>query len=424
MKRYAVIVDGYHVHYGDSRGFASAFAASGVTPVTVMSTPEPLPKYVKKAAWHPEDFEAVHFYDGDFDKLVDLVRGYQPVCIVPENEAGVELAAELVDVLLPGAGNVPGTARSQRDKGVMAQTLALAGVPGPATISTSDPDAVADWIRANGLADRPLIVKPPHSGGTDNVHLVPPGRDWRQPFDTILGSFDCFNLRNDTVIVQDYLEGPEYIVDLYSVDGRHGLVDVCAYTKHIRDTRIGIYDTADFLPPDDPDVAVLAEYTMRAADALGIRNGSTHAEVILTADGPRLVELGARYAGSCMMLAGLVATGDNQIQRTVRHVLEGDFTPGYNLVRPTRTVWLCADQAGPARDTEVLQAISDLPTVEMMSVPYPGKVVPETFDLGTILGWVIQAAGDWAAIEDDHKRIRELERIWNACQVDEPAHAG
>ena len=123
MKRYAVIVDGYHLRDGDNRGFASAFAARGITPVTVMSTPQPLAKFVKKSTWYPEDFEAVHFYDGDFAKVVEIVRGYDPICIVAENERGVEFAAELVEELMPHTGNVPGSARAQRDKGEMARAL-------------------------------------------------------------------------------------------------------------------------------------------------------------------------------------------------------------------------------------------------------------------------------------------------------------
>jgi hypothetical protein len=412
------VIDGYHLRDGDNRGFASAFRQRGVVPVTVMSTPEPLPKFVKKSTWYPEDFDAVHFYDGDFGKLVDLVRGYDPVCDIAGNERGVELTAELVDAVLPGTGNVPGSAKAQRDKGEMALALERAGVPGPKTISTADPDEIAAWIELNGLAGRSLIVKPAASAGTDNVHLIQPGGDWRRYFEGILGLVNGFGLRNDTVIVQEYLEGPEYIVDLYSVDGQHGLVDVCVYAKHDRGARIGIYDVADFLPPDHPDVQLLAEYTKQAATAVGIRNGSTHAEVILTKEGPRLVELAARYSGSCMMLSGSLATGDNQIERTVRHHLDGEFTPGYELLREVRTVWLCSDHAGPVRHMEILSAISDLPTVHKMSIPPDGRFMPMTNDVTTSLGWIIQGAADWADIERDYERIRELERSWNDRQID------
>jgi len=413
MKQYAVIIDGYHMRYGDNRAFASAFRARGVLPVTVMSTPEPLEKFVRKSTWYPDDYEAVHFYDGNFAKLLEIVEGYHPVCVVAGNERGVELTAAIVDELMPHFGNVPGSAVAQRDKGEMARALERHGVPGPKTISSGDPGEVAEWILANGLSRLPLIVKPPKSAGTDNVHLVEAEGDWHRYFDKILGTRNGFGITNDTVIVQEYLEGPEYIVDLYSVDGRHGLVDTCVYTKHNRGARIGIYDTADFLPPHHPDVRLLADYVKRASTAVGIRNGSTHAEVILTADGPRLVELAARYSGSCMMLSGLLATGDNQIERTVRHALDGAFEPGFTMAREVRTAWLCADRSGPVRHMATLEAIGELPTVHAMSIPPEGKPMPVTNDVTTSLGWVIQGAGSWDEIERDYRQIRELENEWN-----------
>jgi hypothetical protein len=260
------------------------------------------------------------------------------------------------------------------------------------------------------------VIKPPHSAGTENVHLVRPGQDWRPYFHRVLDQVNGFDLRNETVVVQEYLDGPEYIVDLYSMGGRHGLVDACSYAKHDRGVRIGIYDYADFLPPEHPDLAMLGDYTMRAADAVGIRNGSTHAEVIVTEQGPRLVELAARYSGSCMMLAGMHATGDNQIDRTVRHVLDGEFTPGFRLVRPVRAMWLCAEQAGAVRESELLRAALELPTVWRASLPPDGKQVPVTNDVTTALGWLVLGADTWEAIEADYRRIRELERVWNSRQ--------
>src|SRR5215472_10339080 len=110
MQRYAVIVDGYHVPFGANRAFSSAFRARGVRPVTLMSTPQPLAKFVQKATWFPEDYDAVHFYDGDFGKALDLVRSYDPVGIVAGNERGVEFTAELVEALMPRFGNAPGQA--------------------------------------------------------------------------------------------------------------------------------------------------------------------------------------------------------------------------------------------------------------------------------------------------------------------------
>jgi hypothetical protein len=412
LQRYAVVVDGYHIADGDDRGLASAFRSRDVLPITVLSTPEPLSKFASR--WFPDDFAAVHRFDGDLDELVATVKGYDPLCIVPGNEHGVELAATLVETLMPEQGNAPGSAVYHRDKGAMVGALEQAGVPALRTICTDDPEAVAAWISRHGLAGRSLVVKPPKSSGTDNVHLV--GDDWRRWFDHVLGATNGYGEVNDQVVVQEHAQGTEYIVDLYSVDGQHGLVDGWVYTKRARGSRIGIYDTVDVLPPDHPDLAVLADYVMRAADAVGIRNGSTHAEVMLTADGPRLIELAARHSGSCMMIAGSLATGDNQIDRTVRHRVDGAFTPGFELRNQVRTVWLSADTAGVMRDVEILDAALALPTVQRMSVPRNGQPVAATYSKSTALGWIIQVAPDWAAIEADYVQIRALEKSWNAHQ--------
>ncbi|HEU5158460.1 MAG TPA: ATP-grasp domain-containing protein [Streptosporangiaceae bacterium] len=408
MERYAIIVDAYHIPYEDSRGFASAFKKRGITPIAVMSSPEPMEAFLPR--WFPEDFAAVHFYGGDFEELVAIVKGYDPICIVPGLEPGVELAGELVDAVLPGTGNLPGSSPIHRDKALMAQALERNGVPHLRTICSDDSAAVAEWLRDNDLEGRPLVIKPPKSSGAEDVCLIEAGHDWKAYFDQLLGTVNHYGMVNDGVIVQEYAEGTEYIVDLYSVDGQHGLVDVCVYQKREKDGQIGIYDVADFLAPDDPAVAPLAEYTKQAATACGIRNGSTHAEVMLTPDGPRLIELAARYSGSCMMISGTLATGENQIDRTVAHYVDGKFSPGFELLREVRTVWLAADKDGILRNIEIFDQVRELPTFYAMSLPENGKHVPLTTGMSTSLGWIIQGASDWDAIEADFRVIKDLER--------------
>ncbi|MBV9447807.1 MAG: ATP-grasp domain-containing protein [Streptosporangiaceae bacterium] len=407
MGRTAIIVDPYHIPHQDDRGYASAFRARGVEPIAVLSTPEPLPAF--RHRWFPEDFAATHFHDGNMEKLAATVRAYDPVCIVPDREVGVELAAELTEAVLPGTGNVPGSATAQRDKAAMVEALERAGVPHLRTIASDDMDVIAGWLRANDLTGRRIVLKPPKCAGAEDVCVVEPGQDWRPAFSRILGTVNHLLLVNDRVVVQEFAEGTEYIVDLYSVDGRHGLVDACVYRMRSRDGQIGIYDLVDFLDPGDPVVERLAAYTKDAAQACGIRNGCTHAEVMMTKDGPRLIELGARTSGSCMMISGSLATGENHIDRTVKHRVDGEFTDGYQLLRQVRTAWLAADRGGIVRNADILGEIFGLPSVHSASVPDIGATVPMTTGVATSIGWVIFGAPAWDAIEADYRRVRELE---------------
>jgi len=414
MNGFAVVVD----PYSDSREFARAFRARGRETVAVLSDPEPLASYASR--WYPDDFAATHFYDGRLAELAETLKGYDPFCIIAGNEHAVELTAALIDILLPGTGNVPGMAAAQRDKGEMAKAMDKAGLPRLRTLCTDDPEEVAAWIERSGLTGRALVLKPPKSGGTEDVHLAKAGEDWRPLFHQVLGTVNRFDLRNDAVIVQEYASGQEYLIDLYSVDGQHGVVNVCSYLRHSKDDRIGIYDAAVFVPEDDPHVATLVEYASAAADAVGIRNGSTHAEVMLTDDGPRLIEIASRLDGSCMMTAARAATGDCQVDRAVRHYLDGEFSPTYKLTNHARAVWLGVQADGLLANVEVLDPIKELRTVHAMGLASNGKLMASTVDAFTELGWVILADPDEAAVIADYERVKELEKLVTV----EPVAAG
>jgi biotin carboxylase len=293
----------------------------------------------------------------------------------------------------------------------MAQALMRAGIPHLRQFCSADPDAIAAWLDESGLAGQRLVVKPPKSVGTDEVHVVPAGQDWRPAFDRIIGKENKAGVRNDAVLVEEFCEGTEYIVDTYSVDGRHGLVDVCRYTKRQRDDRIGIYDRVYFLPPHHPDVPVLRDYAMRVVEAVGIRNGCGHNEIMLTEDGPRLIEVAARLAGGGHQGVTMLATGDNHVQRTIRHHLDGAFRPDFDWQQYVCAAFLSAPRPGVFRNGDVFDAAREFPTYNSEKFFFgTGDVVPATDDIFTPLGWVILADPDEDAVERDYARLKELER--------------
>lgn len=52
---------------------------------------------------------------------------------------------------------------------------------------------------------------------------------------------------------------------------------------------------------------------------------ATHAEVMMTSEGSRLFVPGAFTSGSFTMISGSLATGENQVGRTVKHRQDGHF---------------------------------------------------------------------------------------------------
>jgi len=232
-------------------------------------------------------------------------------------------------------------------------------------------------------------------------------------FDRQLGRINEFGAVDDRLIVQKFLTGTEYVVDTFSHDGKHALVDICAYRKVDNGPHMAVYDTMRWLPPDHPAVPELAEYVFAVLDAVGVRFGSAHVEVMGTADGPVLIELGARPHGGGQPRFNRNATGDSQIDRTVRWLTGGELPQAYELFRQQTCVFHIARRSGVVRSTAVLDVIRSLAShhfsVQNLS---DGDRVPMTKDLVDSLnfGFVILADPDEEQIRRDYQAIRAVER--------------
>ena len=406
--RPAVIVD----PFSSGTFYASAFKEAGVPVVTVLSRREILPVYLP--SFHPEDFqEVIHFID-DHEPVVRRLRELQPRCILPGTEVGVELADQLAALVIPDVANVPELTASRRNKWEMARTVANAGLPTIRQICTDDPAEVSAWIERENLTGRDLVVKPPKSASTDGVTRVHCGYGWRAIFDAQLGRPNQWNIINDRMLVQEYVTGTEFVVDSFSYEGVHTFTDVCRYKKIDNGPHMAVYDSMEWIPMDDPEVPVLLDYTRRVLDAIGMRFGAAHVEVMLTESGPLLIEVNARPHGGGQPRFCRVATGSSQIDRAVRYFARrGDIPAGYELHQRLIVVFLINRTTGVVRNIEILNALRDLPSYHFASVQVAnGDRVQQTKDLLTTLalGFVVLVHKDRAQIMADYEAVRRIER--------------
>jgi hypothetical protein len=404
-QRSIVVVDPYSA----GKGIAPAFGERGVESIAVLTTPEPPAGLAK--SWLPDNYREVHVLT-DLDELAAKLAGHDPIAVVPGTETGVESAEALSELIVPGRSNVLTLSSARRDKWQMAVALRTAGVPHLRQISSDSADEVAGWLRREGLENSSIVLKPQESGGTDDVFVSMPGDDWREKFHRILGCVNKLNLRNDKVLVQELAVGTEYEVDTYSVDGRHGLAAVWRYAKERRGDRLGIYLSNTFVSPEDPVVDVLFDYVCQVLDATGVRNGPAHVEVMITDEGPKLIEIGARLAGAEQQELTFLGARESQITRMVRHRVDDDSPVGrYVLHQHVKSVYLSSPAAGVLRNAERLDRLESLlPSFGRDVIQYrEGATVPRTDDLWTSLGYVVLATTDLAQLERDEALVREIE---------------
>src|SRR5690606_29325729 len=129
---------------------------------------------------------------------------------------------------------------------------------------------------------------------------------------------NLLNIENKSLLVQEFIDGDEYVVDTVSSKGRHVVSDIFKYRKRIGKEGRSVYQSCDFLGLDSGEAGVISEYVKKALDALEIKFGPAHAEVMLDKNGPVLIEVGARLAG-CMLDPEFIsnAYGHNQVELSI-----------------------------------------------------------------------------------------------------------
>lgn len=404
MSRPVVIVD----PLSSGVELAPAFKARGIPAIAVTLKPGEWNGFGSKI--RSDDFIEII---PDQPGLIEILRGYDPIAVLPGTEEGVSLAETLALALTPQRANDPEKAHNRLHKAGMQQALEYAGVPTLKTLNTASEQEVEAWIQANGFTDLPLIIKPPISAGSDKVFHIPAGGDWKTPFQRVLDEpSKTTGERNKTVVVQELAVGTEFAVGTVSAGGKHYLAHLIQYNKTSSSDgqTQTVYDFVEFVPFTTEAHGELFEYTKKALDALGIGWGAAHNEIMLTKNGPRLIETGARMCGGPVVGFARVASGSSQADKLVEVYVDGDVSNReYTFRKTVMPVFLASPARGIISNAEALADTSKLPTFLNENLWFKnGDTVSHTVDYLSAIG-IVALAGDRQSVLSDKARIREME---------------
>jgi len=162
----------------------------------------------------------------------------------------------------------------------------------------------------------PCISKPVDNSGSRGVMLI---NSELELYDSLKYSFE--NGRGGGVIVEEYLEGKEVSVEMIILNGR---ANVLAVTDKLTTGVPHFVEMGHSQPSclDTKTIDLIKDLAMRAVKAVGIINGSAHVEIMITKNGPKMIELGARMGGDCIT-SHLVplSTGIDMIKATIQIAL-------------------------------------------------------------------------------------------------------
>jgi biotin carboxylase len=206
-------------------------------------------------------------------------------------------------------GNNPGTSHSKRqDKGSAQAALRDAGLAYIRSVVTTNSEEAVAHIR-DGTLLLPVVVKPSTGAGSEFVTLCYTESAVTVAFEMVAGMQTSQGTDAEVLVVEEYIEGPEYVVNTVSYNGVAVVTDVWQSWKYPQDvfttgmsyaaelnlpptslqerkrnkTSI-LYDKQTLFPdlaslPPDHEARQVAEYTLQCLDALELRNGCAHCEL-------------------------------------------------------------------------------------------------------------------------------------------------
>lgn len=405
----SIIVDAYRL----SKDFVSIFQQKGYRCIHIQSTSKPIPDMQPGSTWQREDYITSLIYDGCLESLVSQLKQYDIQCVISGTEPGVELA-DLLAARFNVTNNGLDKSTARRDKFLMAEALMAAGVPSVKHCKSNNADTIVNWAEQNGTW--PVVVKPLRGAATNDVYICHSAEKLRGYCNKIINKENIFCETNQELLVQNFLKGTEYIVDTVSCDGKHFIGAIWQYQKrYTEEFDTIIYDKVLLLSAEGEIQTQLAEYTSRVLDALDIRYGAGHAEIMLTEEGPILVEIGARLGGHMGMKILDACLEHNLIELTVDAYVDptafhNKTTAPYKLKNNCLIVYLVSSQEGIIEALPILETIDSLPTLftTYMQVKV-GDYLVKTNDMITTPGKVILINESADLIENDYLKLIKAE---------------
>ncbi|MFD8787273.1 ATP-grasp domain-containing protein [Kitasatospora sp. NPDC059599] len=207
----------------------------------------------------------------------------------------------------------PHTVHLVHHKPSMRTRLAETGVDDtPFTVAADAAELHAFLARHGG----PCIVKPAVGAGSTGVHRLDSAADVSAAF---ARADQDGEWARGGVLAERLHTGPQFSVEAFSEDGDHQVVCVTRkYSDPQTFVELGHVVPA---PLAQADHEAITRHVTAVLDALDIRFGPTHTEVVLTDDGPRTIETHIRLGGDEIPALVHAALGIDLERHTVRQVL-------------------------------------------------------------------------------------------------------
>lgn len=298
------------------------------------------------------------------------------------------------------------TALKATNKAEMRKALQLANVPIPKFFKVSNEKEYLEAVQKFAV---PFIVKPADSSGSRGIYevqdinnqaLIKEAYEYCKPFS-----------KTGDVVVEEYMVGPEVSVETLSFDGTCHVIQI---TDKLTTGAPHYVEMGHSQPTmHNKEVAErIAEVARLANKAIGIKSGPSHTEIIVTKEGPKIVELGARLGGDNITTHLVpLSTGVNMVECCINIALgeKPDIEPKWNKGSAIRYF---QQHSGVVKKIEGIEDAKKTPGIKQITIVHGvGETVTEINSSGSRMGFVI------AQMDTPNQAIKQCQQALNLINI-------
>ncbi|WP_111289617.1 ATP-grasp domain-containing protein [Bacillus safensis] len=229
-----------------------------------------------------EDLEDLH-------KII-LSKIGKPNGILTFNDSSLVQTAKLAELLELNFLNKD-VARVATNKLLQKKCFESFNLPTPQWKEICSPEEANNFFKDWGS----LVIKPVDRSASAGVSKVKNPVEIKQAFKNALNESII-----GTIIVEEYIEGPEISVETIFFNGEHRVISI---TDKITTTSNTFVEIGHSTPSrySRELLESVKELAIKACSALNINYGACHTEIKLSKKGPLIIEVNPRLAGDCII---------------------------------------------------------------------------------------------------------------------------
>lgn len=305
-----------------------------------------------------KDYAAIARFASAISDKGDAIHGVTTMA----SESAISVAEVAQALGLPGICSA--AARRATNKVERQECFERANIPAPRFAKAHSYETAIEQAKALGW---PFVIKPSDSAGSRGVQLV-------KNADQLLAAIHEIRTisKDPCFLIEEYLEGTEHSIEGIVLNGEvvwTGFSDRNYDKKHIYSPYF--LEDGDTLPTELSDATLdsVKSISTQAVRALGIDFGPVKGDILIDAEGPKILEMAARLSGDyfCDVTVPL-HNGVNLLEAVMDQSLgmnidQERLQPRFNRGVALRYVW---PKPGIVKQIDGLEAARSLPGVHFV----------------------------------------------------------